>query len=404
MRKKNAAYDTQLQDGPSVSTVRLRHGTSGNPSAQASRAELEQEQDPERAEAARAAENNDDTVDRRTSVRSILTLPAYSQSARENERILGREGERDGMDLVVDAPETEQEEEDRREEEMQSLYQIRERRRQEISEAEERRRGRAEASRAGDHREASRIAQESSRSVQQRETTGSTAMIADHRSRSRIRRVSSVSYADLGVATHDGTRIRANSSESDRPLLDSADSMYGGTSLRATSSHDSRSLRMNHPNESTAMISESDWDGSDMREMPPFGRAGTDFEAVTLHSRIPSGSTTSSSARSRASTNTGLPLRLTLNTNMSGDLGDGLIPLVEPPSYDSETFEQAPPYESPVQERAPEPSSAATIRARTTPEDTTPLASDLGGIPSIQIAAPTPREPSRPFEFPEAVR
>lgn len=84
--------------------------------------------DLERAQAAEAGQDETvagATVDRNTSVRSVMTLPAYSRSVRENERILAREGERDGIDVVLEAPETEMEEEERREEEMESLYQIR---------------------------------------------------------------------------------------------------------------------------------------------------------------------------------------------------------------------------------------------------------------------------------------
>src|SRR5271155_1825429 len=72
-------------------------------------------------------------IDRNTSVRSVMTLPAYSQSPKESEQVIGREGERAGMDTVVEFPEDPAEEEARREEEMESLYQIRQARRQEIA-------------------------------------------------------------------------------------------------------------------------------------------------------------------------------------------------------------------------------------------------------------------------------
>ena len=65
---------------------------------------------------------NEGTVERNTSVRSVMTLPAYSKSVRDNERVLAREGERGGIDTVVEASETAEEEENRREEEMESLY------------------------------------------------------------------------------------------------------------------------------------------------------------------------------------------------------------------------------------------------------------------------------------------
>ncbi|KAK8196024.1 hypothetical protein M8818_007176 [Zalaria obscura] len=54
-------------------------------------------------------------------------------------------------------------------------------------------------------------------------TTGRLPRLPDHQARPRDRRVSAVSYGDLGVARHDGSRVRANSNESDsRPLLDAA--------------------------------------------------------------------------------------------------------------------------------------------------------------------------------------
>src|ERR1041384_6374266 len=49
------------------------------------------------------------TVDRNTSVRSVMTLPAYRHKATEEEQVLGREGERDGIDVVVELPTAEDE-------------------------------------------------------------------------------------------------------------------------------------------------------------------------------------------------------------------------------------------------------------------------------------------------------
>ena len=66
-----------------------------------------------------------------------MTLPPYSYSPKPTEQILGREGERAGMDIVAEFPGTADEEENRREDEMESLYQIRQARRQEIADSEE---------------------------------------------------------------------------------------------------------------------------------------------------------------------------------------------------------------------------------------------------------------------------
>ena len=75
-------------------------------------------------------------VNRNTSIRSIVTLPPYRQSALHTERVLGREGERDGVDVIVDLP-TEEDHEAQREDEMEALYQIRQTRRQQIAERDE---------------------------------------------------------------------------------------------------------------------------------------------------------------------------------------------------------------------------------------------------------------------------
>ena len=100
---KGGNYSSRLQENSSVPTLHLR---SDNRSARGSAYNLV---DPERAEASEAPET---TVDRHTSVRSIMTLPAYSKSVRENEQVLGREGERDGIDVVLEQPETIDEEEE----------------------------------------------------------------------------------------------------------------------------------------------------------------------------------------------------------------------------------------------------------------------------------------------------
>jgi hypothetical protein len=84
-------------------------------------------------------------VDRNTSVRSVMTLPPYSYAPRDHERVLAREGERGGMDNVVELPENGDDEERQREEEMESLYQIRLARRVEATDREARRQARREA-------------------------------------------------------------------------------------------------------------------------------------------------------------------------------------------------------------------------------------------------------------------
>ena len=188
-------------------------------------------------------------VDRNTSIRSIMTLPPYRPAPLASEQLIAREGERAGVDTVIEYPETGEEEEARREEDMLSLYQIRQARRREINEREERRRERAAARAAGDWARLEQLrlqsqARQRARADSAASSTSSlppepssAALIAEHQARaaSRDRRVSSVSYASLGLARHDGTRIRADSVDSDhRPLLESAAGM--GNNRSATSS------------------------------------------------------------------------------------------------------------------------------------------------------------------------
>ncbi|KAM0559515.1 hypothetical protein ACHAPJ_004545 [Fusarium lateritium] len=181
------------------------------------------------------------TVDRNTSVRSIMTLPAYRQSANVNEQVLGREGERDGVDVIIDLPTAEAEEEARNEE-METLYQIRLARRQAIAEREARRERRREARVQNDYRTLEQIRAET-RAANEDNTISELRTTVDQLKDNRQRSVSSVSYADVGVARHDGTRIRANSSESERiGLLSDAASMetghQRGRSYSSAASHD----------------------------------------------------------------------------------------------------------------------------------------------------------------------
>ncbi|RMD40475.1 hypothetical protein DV735_g4671, partial [Chaetothyriales sp. CBS 134920] len=192
-------------------------------------------------------------VDRNTSVRSVMTLPAYHQSPKEGEQVLGREGERAGMDTVVEFPETQDEEEARREEQMDSLYQIRLARRREIAEREERRRERREARSRGDFARLEELRQES-RARAAGSASGSTdnlnaglpastaTLIAEHQSRGRDRRVSAVAYADVGHVRHDGTRLRANSNDSERGALLGGAAPMGEQSGRPRGASDAASL------------------------------------------------------------------------------------------------------------------------------------------------------------------
>jgi hypothetical protein len=166
------------------------------------------------AAARQSATSGTASVDRNTSVRSVMTLPVYRPKATEGELVLGREGERDGIDIVVEMR-TAEDEEALRDEEMEALYQIRAARRRQIAEREERRRARREAREANDV-----VALRHLRERGQEHATRNVEEIEDLRSEherirdTRQRAVSSVSYADVGIARADGTRVRANSTES----------------------------------------------------------------------------------------------------------------------------------------------------------------------------------------------
>lgn len=156
-------------------------------------------------------------VDRNTSVRSVMTLPAYRTDASEHEQVLGREGERGGIDVVVELP-TAEDEEALREEEMETLYQIRLARRRQVEEREEARRRRREARARND----AVALEQLRRRARDNADLGSAEAVQELRreheriKETRQRAVSSVSYHEVGVVRADGTRLRANSTESER--------------------------------------------------------------------------------------------------------------------------------------------------------------------------------------------
>lgn len=175
-------------------------------------------------------------VDRNTSIRSIMTLPAYRTKANENEQVIGREGERDGVDVVVEYP-TAEDIENMRDEEMETLFQIRLARRRERADREERQRLAAEARSRGDTVALSDLA--ARRRAAHADTTvddlrDSYGQIKEKRQRA----VSSVSYHDLGVAQLNGTRVRANSHGSEGVgLLSDAASIALSTRSPSAQSH-----------------------------------------------------------------------------------------------------------------------------------------------------------------------
>ncbi|OJJ40960.1 hypothetical protein ASPWEDRAFT_78968, partial [Aspergillus wentii DTO 134E9] len=287
-----------------------------------------------RGAAESGSEMNTNTVRRETSVRSIATLPAYSPSPKPTEQIIAREGERGGMDVVVEFPETAEEEEGRREELMESLYQIRLQRRQELAEREARRQARREARDRGDFLRLEELRMESRRRQRSRSTTASgsnstlpsSTNVAEHQTRGRDRRISRVNYASLGCVRHDGTRVRSTSPDSDnRPLLSNAASMNvdGNSSLTRPTSFHSRG-------ESYSSANSMSTRGSDGDSLTPVASHATSNSGHSGHSGHED-----STAPSRSGAE-------------EGDVGALHIP---PPDYDHLDWGEAPAYESPTTER-----------------------------------------------------
>ncbi|MCJ1406781.1 hypothetical protein MMC19_000850 [Ptychographa xylographoides] len=331
-------------------------------------------------------------VDRRTSVRSIMTLPPYRYTPNHDEQLIAREGERAGVDTVIEYPESENEAEDRREVEMQALFEIRQARRREAEEREARKRARREAREQGDWARLEQLEQESRARARARSnasvlTAGSTAgsagasrsdlqvgvqsdsafliaELASQREAGVTRpRVSSVSYADLGLARHDGSRIRADSTESDvRPLLDSAASMGGS---RAAS-------RQSSPGRWTPF-----------RSPLGHGRQPSDASALsvmTADSDLGDGANTPRTTATRSGSDENGFSQLHLTPTSASE-----APSMVPPRYEDEhaspTGEEAPPYESPVQARG-RGEVFPTFRTVTVPQPSQlPSSPVRGGMP-----------------------
>lgn len=278
-------------------------------------------------------------VDRNTSVRSVMTLPSYSRSVRENERVLGREGERGGMDNVLELPETQDEQEVQRNEEMESLYQIRLARRAEAVDREARRQARRDARARGDHIALAEIRR---RAEEAADLSVSQMLIAEHQGRNRDRRVSSVAYGDLGVARHDGTRLRANSHDSDnRPLLDGAASISGRS--RGLTNTSTNTLDTHHRGLSVTSISRSSVDSRTSDDVPLTSAS----RSHSLHDLHPV-STAQSEAQSRQGQRQGQGHDRSRDPSPHSTTPSPPVPTEEAPAY-----EDPPDYTSPIERRAP---------------------------------------------------
>ncbi|KAG7121615.1 hypothetical protein HYQ45_014449 [Verticillium longisporum] len=277
-----------------------------------------------------ASSNTTSTIDRNTSVRSVMTLPAYRAQALENEQVIGREGERDGVDVVVENP-TAEEDEERREREMASLYEIRVARRQEIVDREERRRERQDARTRNDVVALQNI-RDRTRAASNNSVLEELRRDHERLKNERQRAVSSVSYGDLGVARHDGTRLRANSNESERMGL-----LSDAASIAATSTRSGIISPMQHQ------------------------RAASSGSVLSFDSDLPSPGLPRSRASSRPSTP-----RLNTRAGSSPEIiePDSDMPLHSPPGYEDVSLEDTrsgattphneppPVYSGPAQRRA----------------------------------------------------
>ena len=326
-------------------------------------------------------------VDRHTSVRSIATLPAYKSTAHDTEQILGREGERGGIDVVIEFPETAEEEETRRDEDMEALYQIRLARRTLATERQERRRLRREARDRGDLEalEILRIMSRSRAESAARLTTlagaagasnsslPSSVLTAEHLTPlERERRIPSVSYADVGLARHDGTRVRASSDGADFPLLEGA-ALMGSSGSRPGSPFRGRDYPQTSQHRDSSMHSTSS-NGSDLMY-----HATTDGSARPTHSRTTS--------------NLSNTIRPDDTEEDDDDVND-VIPS-EPPEYEHIPLnephqdEAAPPYESPTAASRPTMPLQQSPRDHNNPNDAPQLPA-LRALPAIEITAGTP--------------
>ncbi|KAI9762778.1 MAG: hypothetical protein M4579_000130 [Chaenotheca gracillima] len=317
-------------------------------------------------------------VDRNTSVRSVMTLPAYMSEPGATEKVLGRAGERDGIDVVVEHPETVEEEEERRDQEMGRLYQIRVARREEQAFREENRRQRHEAASRGDtarveelhaaRRERLSDSRAASNTNLPAAGTGpgnSTTSLAastldaeDASRTSRERRISSISYADIGLARLDGTRVRA-SSESEQPLLDSAASMDGRRSPSPSSLPRPPYGRHRFTNSVLSVSTNASDPASSAENRPRSDSADDAHDVISLDS------SSRSPGETRRSPEEG-PASGAEQSNTSSD----------PPDYENITLEDAPPYESPQRTDAPRLPQLSALPAievtGTTPVNSTP--------------------------------
>ena len=392
---------------------------------------------------------NDAPNRNRGSIRSILTLPTYHPSPRADEQLIAREGERAGVDTVVEYPETQDEEEARREADMAALYEIRQVRRREIEERNERRAARAEARENRDWPRLEQlrlegVARQQARAQAERERTGSVSgssltllptvsssampeqgiggnynssthphsnnnssqsLIAEHNARtaSRDRRISSVSYADLGLARHDGSRLRENSVDSDhRPLLEGAAIMGSGPAGHGgvgSSGSNDNSRRGSLFNTNTSIFRNSDG----RLPLHQHHRATSAESVVTTESEYAGAAAAAAAGMTTTGRGSGsgpamitTPQTSSSSSSAAGQQGPTVesssppppAPMIgeEPPQY-----EDAPPYTSPIADRGEGPLHDTSMSLPLSLPATLSMDMNMG----MDISTPTPKPAPR---------
>lgn len=290
--------------------------------------------------------NSNEGVNRNTSVRSVMTLPAYNPKPYDTEQVLGREGERGGIDTVLEYPETNEEEEARREEEMEALYQVRLARRNEVAERNERRRLRAAAREANDHVTLRRLReQEQERERIRAEGNAANAIeqlrAEAERAKAKPRAVSSVSYGDLGVARHDGTRLRISMDHQGRPRANSSESERQGLLGDAASMAESIRLPQHGRNNSSGSLASVDSLNSNEFPRPHLTRSRSNSRPETP---LRINTTFNNSNTSIQEVDLGLE-RINLDENR--DL-NARVDSPPPPGYENVDLGSPPGYTSPI--------------------------------------------------------
>jgi hypothetical protein len=262
-----------------------------------------------------------------------MTLPAYRSQATDTEQVLGREGERDGIDIVVEQP-TAEDEEAMRDEEMEALYQIRAARRRQLSEREDRRQRRRDARDQNDVVALEQLRQEGRDALSSHtDEVDGLRREYERAKETRQRAVSSVSYHELGVARADGTRIRAGSFESERAGL-----LSDAASIAASGPPDSlNSLPQHRRGRSASSVLSVDTATSQDRAPSPNlvpGAGGSIYSLHTGGTRSRSGSATGSVHNTpRRLSRAGSSPEM-IDAEDAGDLGAAEIPPHSPPGYD----------------------------------------------------------------------